>query len=98
MKSKKELKCTIHDWYIVDYESIDLDKYANIAGLVKNPEGCYIIRGNVIDHPIFGRDTLRTSQVITPKKDIVEGAVIETLNSLYKLGERFDRDDCKKVN
>ena len=98
MKSKKELKGFIYDWYIVDYESIDLDKYANIAGLVKNPEGCYIIKGYVKDHPKFGSDTFHTSQVITPKKDIVEGAVIETINSLYKLGERFDRDTCEKAN
>ena len=47
MKSKKELKCTIHQWYIEDYESIDLDKYATLAGLVPNPEGCYVIRGYV---------------------------------------------------
>ena len=98
MKSKKELKCTIHQWYIEDYESIDLDKYATLAGLVPNPEGCYVIRSYVTDHPKFGNDAFRTSQVLTPKKDIVEGAVIETINSLYKLGAKFDRDKCKEAN
>ena len=42
-----ELKCTIHQWYIEDYYNIDLDKFATLAGLVPNPEGCYVIRGYV---------------------------------------------------
>jgi hypothetical protein len=97
VNSNKELKCIIHQWYIKDYPEIDLSK-ASFLRLAPNPEGCYVVCGYVTDHPTFGRDRLTTSQVLTPKKDIVEGAIIETLNSRYRLGEEFHDRNGNKTN
>lgn len=89
---EKELNGIIHAWYIEDYD-IDLEKDGEALGLAQNPEGCYVVRGYVQGHPIWGDDRFRTSQVLTPKSDIKDGATIETLNSRYALGEGFKRDD-----
>ena len=79
MESNKPLVCTIENWWV---EDVDCDS------LIPNKRKVYIIRGYGFYHPKFGLcGWFHTSQVITPKSKLKEGATIETLNSQYILGK-----------
>ena len=74
-------KGLIDRWYIEDFPAE--------AIIEPNEEGCYVIRGIIFGHPSFDYGVwFRTSQVMTPKALCVEGAMIKTLNSEYKLGSK----------
>ena len=84
----KPFNGTIEDWYVFDFDPSE--------SLVPDKNECYVVRGIILGHPWFTDGVFRTSQVLTPKCDIVERATIETLNSLYKLGSKYDNSNRNK--
>ena len=89
--TKKRYKGIIEAWYFQEYPPE--------VAIVNTPDGCYAIRGFIWDHPSFHNGVwFRSSQVITPRSECVEDAVVETLNSIYKLGKRDETNgDTGKV-
>lgn len=81
----KKYKGLIAEWYIKDYPPE--------ASIEEHPDGCYVICGVIFNHPLYDNGVwFRTSQMITHKKDCVEGGEVETLNSRYTLGKKRKED------
>ena len=79
-ESRRRYDALLHDWIILplpDYPGTHL-----LVGIVTNDHKNRFADGRCI----------HTSAIFTPLEEIVEGAVAETLNTRYLLGEERERN------
>ena len=79
-RSGRQYDAVLHDWIILplpDYRGTHL-----LVGIVTNDRKNRFADGSCI----------HTSAIVTPLEQVIEGAVAETLNTRYLLGEERDRN------
>lgn len=78
--SERQYDGVLHDWIILplpDYPGTQL-----LVGVVTNDRKNRFADGRCI----------HTSAIVTPLEQVVEGAVVDTLNTRYLLGEEGERN------
>ena len=78
--SERQYDAVLHDWII-----LPLPEYPATYLLVG------IVTGDRKSRFADGR-CIHTSAIVTPLKQVVEGAVVDTLNTRYLLGEEGERN------
>lgn len=78
--SERQYDAVLHDWII-----LPLPEYPATHLLVG------IVTGDRKSRFADGR-CIHTSAIVTPLKQVVEGAVVDTLNTRYLLGEEGERN------
>ena len=77
---ERRYDAVLHDWLILplpNYPGTHL-----LVGIVTNDRKCRFADGRCI----------HTSAIVTPLEEVVEGTVVETLNTRYLLGEEGERN------
>ena len=78
--SRRRYDAVLHDWIILPLP--DYTRTFLLVGIVTNDRKNRFADGRCI----------HTSALVTPLEEIVEGSIVETLNTRYLLGEEGERN------